>query len=101
MKSQIGCGRMAAFAEQRTPLHVQCHAMRRHVAGMMQWRVAAQQDSCAQPVGGWDECRCGFLEPSGIEQAGDIGPGWNNPTLTSGCRSCASYAQETVADREA
>jgi hypothetical protein len=45
----------AAFANQRSPLHVERHVMGRRVTGAMHQRSARQQDADLQPVGGWDK----------------------------------------------
>ena len=45
VEAQVGCLKMAAFTEQRAPPHVECHAMRRHIAWVMQHGTAGQQEA--------------------------------------------------------
>ena len=75
--------------------------MRRHVTRVMYQGPARQQDADLQPVGGWDKLRYGELGARRVEQPGDIGARWNDPTRSPSNRSGAPYAQKTVADREA
>ena len=61
------CLQQAAFANQRSPLHVEHHAMGRSVGGVMHQRPARQQDADLQPVGGWDKFWRGGLGAECVE----------------------------------
>ena len=100
LEAQVGRLEMATFTEQRSPPHVECHAMRRHIARMMQQGTAGQQDAHPQPVRGRDKASCGAVRTGRVEQPSHVGSGRNHPTPAPGRRSRAPYTQETVADRE-
>ena len=100
VEAQVGRLKMTPFTEQRAPPHVECHAMRRYIARMMQQGTAGQQDADPQPVRGRDKTSCGVVRTGRVEQPSHVGSGWHHPTRAPGRRSGAPYAQETVADRE-
>jgi hypothetical protein len=64
---------MAAFGEKRAAPHVEHHAMRRQITGVVHQRSAKQQYADLQPVGGWDKLGYAPRGAGRVEQPGDIG----------------------------
>jgi hypothetical protein len=61
MQSQVRRLQLTPFTAQSAPPQIKCHAMRRHIAGMMQQGTVRQHDTHPQPVRGRDKTLCGLV----------------------------------------
>ena len=92
---------MPTLGQQRTPFHVQSHAMGRDVARLVDHGAVGQDEAHLQPVGRRNQPRQGVGGVGSVEQTGYRSSGGRYPTLATRERPLASHPHQPVADRKA